>query len=146
MKENLATRLLGLRFGASRLCLWCLCRNRACRRARACIGETPSCTSLIADWVDAWHAERRERPDLDSMERDLATMDEVRAFRAWRLELDRVFEVQRKDPEVERMREEVARMTENLCRRLEQEREEALRREREEELIVGEGEGGEEEF
>jgi hypothetical protein len=71
-------------------------------------------------------------------------MDEVRAFRAWRLELDRAFEVQRNDPEDDRLREELARMTENLSKRLAQEREDALRREREERLIVGEGEGEEE--
>ena len=146
MIEDIATRRLGLRFGADRLCLWCLCGNKACRRARACVGEPRHCARLIADWFDAIKEERRLRGDVAAMERELKTMEEVRAFRAWRKELDRAFEYERNDPAVERMREELARMVENLCKTTarEREREEAERKAREEKLIFGEGERGEE--
>ena len=78
-----------MRFDADRLCLWCLCGNRACLRMRACKGDVRRCTSLAADWIDTINQALRSRRDFAALESGLKTMEEVRAYRIWRDGFDR---------------------------------------------------------
>ncbi|MGH6791535.1 MAG: hypothetical protein ACRECF_02200 [Methyloceanibacter sp.] len=144
--EDTVTRHLAMRFGADRLYLWCLCGNRACRRMRACKGDVRCCTSLMVDWIEAINQSLRSGRDLAALESGLKTMEEVRAYRIWRDGFDRARKHEQEDRQAEREREELRRMMENLCKTTarEREREEAERKAREEQLIVEEGERGEE--
>ncbi len=83
-RETLSDRELALRFGADRLCLWCLCGSPACRRARACRGDVHDCAGRIADWLKAVDAERNARPDFESIEMLVRTPADLRAYRLWR--------------------------------------------------------------
>jgi len=83
-QETHSDRELALRFGADRLCLWCLCASAACRRARACRGDVHACSERIADWLKAVDAERLARPDFESIETLVRTPADLRAYRAWR--------------------------------------------------------------
>jgi hypothetical protein len=73
-----------LRFGADRICLWCLCGDPKCRRARACRGDVGRCAGLMADWLAAIDEEQKARPSLAAMEGLIETPEELRAYRAWR--------------------------------------------------------------
>jgi len=73
-----------LRFGADRICLWSLCGNLGCRRAKACRGDVRRCTQLITDWLAALDDERRARPSFATIERQIETPEALRAHRAWR--------------------------------------------------------------
>ncbi|MEZ5828046.1 MAG: hypothetical protein R3D30_02820 [Hyphomicrobiales bacterium] len=80
-----------LRFGAERLCLWVLCSKRRCKRANACHGDPRICTHIMVEWMAAFEAERRERPDFAAMESQIETAAELRAYRAWRAALKNAF-------------------------------------------------------
>jgi hypothetical protein len=73
-----------LRFGADRICLWCLCEDRRCRRAKACRGDVRSCAELAESWLAVIDEELRARPDFAAMEREIETPEALRAYRAWR--------------------------------------------------------------
>ena len=73
-----------LRFGADRICLWCVCGNPRCRRAKACRGDVQACAGLMVAWMAALDAERRARPDFAAIESQIETAEELRAYRAWR--------------------------------------------------------------
>ncbi len=73
-----------LRFGADRICLWCICGDRRCRRAKACRGDVRACAALATDWLAALDEEVRARTDFAEMERQIETVEELRAYRAWR--------------------------------------------------------------
>ena len=73
-----------MRFGADRICLWCLCSDPRCRRARACRGDVRRCAGLMADWLTAIDEEKRARPSFAAMESQIETPQELRAYRAWR--------------------------------------------------------------
>ena len=77
-----------LRFGADRICLWRLCGNAVCLRARACRGDARRCAGLVLDWLEALEEEKRARPSFAAIERQLETMEELRAYRAWRKALE----------------------------------------------------------
>ncbi len=82
--ENSLERERALRFGADRICLWCLCADHACRRGRACRGDVRVCVGLMTAWLAAIDDERRARPDFATMESRIETAGELRAYRAWR--------------------------------------------------------------
>jgi hypothetical protein len=73
-----------LRFAADRICLWCLCAEPACRRAKACRGDVRACAGRMAAWYAAFEDERRARPDFATLESQIETAQELRAYRAWR--------------------------------------------------------------
>ena len=73
-----------MRFGADRICLWCLCDDRKCRRAKACRGDVHRCAGLAAGWLAAIDDERRARADFAAMESEIEAPEELRAYRAWR--------------------------------------------------------------
>ena len=73
-----------LRFAADRICFWCVCGDRRCRRAKACRGDVRACAELATDWLAAIDEERRARPDFASIESQIETAEELRAYRAWR--------------------------------------------------------------
>jgi hypothetical protein len=73
-----------LRFGADRICLWRLCGNEVCLRARACRGDVRVCAGRLADWLEALDAEKRARRSFEEIERRLETVSELGAYRAWR--------------------------------------------------------------
>ena len=73
-----------LRFGADRICLWCVCGNPRCRRAKSCRGDVQACAGLMVAWMAALDAERRARPDFAAIESQIETAEELRAYRAWR--------------------------------------------------------------
>ena len=77
-----------LRFAAGKLCLWSLCGNAECRRMRACGGDVRACAKRLCDWLDALEDERVAAPRFELMERDLKTIAELRAYRAWRKEVE----------------------------------------------------------
>src|SRR5262245_1648555 len=74
---------LALRFGATRLCLYLLCGNRACRRAWACKGDARKCTGLFNDWLEAVDAEKEVRGNFSPPQREIKTLAEARAYHAW---------------------------------------------------------------
>ena len=82
--ENNLERERALRFGADRICLWCLCGQPACRRARACRGDVRACANLILSWLAAIDEEQRAHPDFATLESQIETAEELRAYRAWR--------------------------------------------------------------
>jgi hypothetical protein len=82
--ESRLARERALRFGADRICLWRLCADAACRRARACRGDVRACARRITAWLAAIEDERRARPDFAAMESGIETPAELRAYRAWR--------------------------------------------------------------
>lgn len=89
MKQNAAwksrlSRERALRFGADRICLWHLCADRACQRAKACHGDVRACAGLMVSWLAAIDDEQRARPDFAAMESQIETPEELRAYRAWR--------------------------------------------------------------
>jgi len=89
MKPSAATeshlqRERALRFGADRICLWRLCADAACRRARACRGDVRGCAGRMAAWLVALEDERRARPTFAAIESAIETPAELRAYRAWR--------------------------------------------------------------
>src|SRR5689334_12013668 len=86
--SNTSSELV-LRFGADRVCAWRICGDRACLRARACPGDVLRCADLMGGWLAAIEEERRAHGDLAALEGGLNTMEEVRAYRAWRKALDR---------------------------------------------------------
>jgi hypothetical protein len=71
-------RETALRFGADRICLWRLCGNAGCLR----------CAGLVLDWLEALEEEKRARPSFAAIESQLETMEELRAYRAWRKALE----------------------------------------------------------
>ncbi len=73
-----------LRFGADRICLWCLCDDHRCRRAKASRGDVRACAKLAESWLAAIDEETRARPDFAAMEREIETPEQLRAYRAWR--------------------------------------------------------------
>jgi hypothetical protein len=89
MREEMKTndqksREEALRFGADRICLWRLCADAACSRARACRGDARVCAGLLRDWLEALDGEKRARRSFEDLERGLATVEELKAYRAWR--------------------------------------------------------------
>jgi len=82
--ESRLSRERALRFGADRVCLWLLCAEAGCRRAKACRGDVRACTERIAAWLAAIEDETRARPDFAAMESGIETPAELRAYRAWR--------------------------------------------------------------
>src|SRR5665811_764026 len=70
-----------LRFGADRICLWVLCADHACRRAKACRGDVRVCGGRMAAWLAAFDEERRVRPDFAEIEWRIETAQELRAYR-----------------------------------------------------------------
>jgi len=83
-RESRVERERALRFGADRICLWCLCANPTCRRAKACRGDVSACASRMTAWLAAIEDERRERPDFATIECQIETARELRAYHAWR--------------------------------------------------------------
>lgn len=83
-RESRLHRERTMRFGADRICLWVLCADAACRRARACRGDVRACAGLMAAWLAAIADEQRARPDFAAMESQIETAAELRAYRAWR--------------------------------------------------------------
>jgi hypothetical protein len=81
-------RETALRFGADRICLWRLCGKAGCLRARACRGDARRCAGRVRDWLEALDAEKRARRSFAAIERQLETMEQVRAYRAWRKALE----------------------------------------------------------
>jgi hypothetical protein len=73
-----------LRFAVDRICLWCVCGDQRCRRAKACRGDVRACAQLAVDWLAAIDGEKRAIPDFAAIERQIETADELRAYRAWR--------------------------------------------------------------
>lgn len=73
-----------MRFATDRLCLWRLCGKAPCLRARACRGDVRACSGLVHDWLAALEAEQTARPSFASMERQIETPAELRAYRLWR--------------------------------------------------------------
>ncbi len=73
-----------LRFGADMICLWRLCDQAECRRARACQGDAGQCGGRIAEWLEAIDQKRAAEPDFFSIEMRLETREAFRAYRAWR--------------------------------------------------------------
>ncbi|MGA7456468.1 MAG: hypothetical protein WBW51_03950 [Methyloceanibacter sp.] len=73
-----------LRFGADRICLWLLCGNVACSRARACRGDARVCAGLVCDWLEELDREKRARRSFEDIESRLETAAELGAYRAWR--------------------------------------------------------------
>lgn len=102
----------------------------------------------MAGWIDAIEEEKkRVRGNFAGLESEIKTFEQLRVYLAWRELLDRAVAGEKEDPrETERDRREVARLIENTCKTMarEREQEEATRKERDVELSVGEGEGGEE--
>jgi hypothetical protein len=89
MKPSAATesrlqRERALRFGADRICLWRLCADAACRRARACRGDVRACAGRMVAWLAALEDERGARPDFAAIETGIETPAELKAYRAWR--------------------------------------------------------------
>jgi len=89
VKQSAATecrvqRERALRFGADRICLWRLCADAACRRAKACRGDVRACAARMAAWLAALEDERRARRDFAAIESGIETPAELRAYRAWR--------------------------------------------------------------
>jgi|GEM_PF-6213303 len=82
--EDRSERERALRFGADRICLWVLCADHACRRAKACRGDVRVCGGRMAAWLAAFDEERRVRPDFAEIEWRIETAQELRAYRAWR--------------------------------------------------------------
>ncbi len=83
-RESRCERERALRFGADRICLWALCADHACRRAKACRGDVRVCGRRMAAWLAAFEEERRVRPDFATIEWRIETAQELRAYRAWR--------------------------------------------------------------
>src|SRR5680860_653068 len=83
-RESRLQREQTMRFGADRICLWCLCADAACRRAEACRGDVRACAKLMTVWLAAIENERRARPDFATMESQIETLQELSAYRAWR--------------------------------------------------------------
>jgi hypothetical protein len=86
MREEMKTndhksREEALRFGADRICLWRLCADAACSRARVCRGDARVCAGLLRYWLEALDVEKRARRSFEDLERGLATVDELRASR-----------------------------------------------------------------
>ena len=54
------------------------------RRAKACRGDVRRCSHLAETWLAAIDAETKARPDLAAIERGIETVEELRAYRAWR--------------------------------------------------------------
>ena len=79
-----------LRFGADRICLWCLCGDAKCARAKACRGDVRRCAALITQWLEALDAAQFARPSFAEIERALATPQDLRAYRVWRDALGQV--------------------------------------------------------
>lgn len=73
-----------LRYAADRICLWCLCGDSRCFRAKACRGDVRACGKLALDWLAALDEEMRTRPDFAEIERRIGTAAELSAYRAWR--------------------------------------------------------------
>jgi hypothetical protein len=82
--EHHSERTRALRFGADRICLWVLCPERACRRATACRGDVRACAGRVEAWLAALEEESRVRPDFAEIEWRIASLEELRAYRAWR--------------------------------------------------------------
>jgi hypothetical protein len=82
--ENSFERERAMRFGADRICLWCLCADAACRRAKRCRRDVRACASRMTAWLAAIEDETRARPDFATMECQIETAQELRAYRAWR--------------------------------------------------------------
>jgi hypothetical protein len=82
------SREQALRFGADRICLWLLCGKAECLRARACRGDARVCAGLACDWLEALDAEKRTMRSFAAIERQLATPEQLRAYRAWRKALE----------------------------------------------------------
>ncbi len=76
-----------MRFGADRICLWVLCGAPECKRIRTCRGDPRVCTHIMVEWMAAFEAEQRARPDFAAMESQIETASELRAYRAWRAAL-----------------------------------------------------------
>lgn len=135
-----------MRYAATRICLWRLCGKAACLKTQACKGDVRRCVGLMTGWIEAMEKEKQNvRGNFAALEDEIKTFEQLRVYLAWRALLDRVREIAKADSaETERDRRELMRLIENRCKTWE--REEALRKEREAELIVGEGEGGEEEI
>ncbi len=85
---NRTSERLALRFGATRLCLWRLCGKSACARARACKGDAQICMCRLREWLDAIEAERQLRGSFAPLESELKSLEEARAYLAWRKTLD----------------------------------------------------------
>ncbi|HUU25180.1 MAG TPA: hypothetical protein VMW68_06395 [Methyloceanibacter sp.] len=82
--DNARERERALRFGADRICLWVLCPDPTCRRAKACRGDVRVCGGRMAAWLAAFDEERRVRPDFAEIEWRIGSAAELRAYRAWR--------------------------------------------------------------
>ena len=83
-REHHSERERALRFGADRICLWVLCADPACRRAKACRGDVRDCAGRMTAWLAAIEDETRTRPDFAEMEWRIETAADLRAYRAWR--------------------------------------------------------------
>ena len=82
--ESREQRERNLRFGADRICLWRLCGDHGCRRAKSCRGDVRACAALAEDWLAAIDEETRARPDFAAIEREIDTPEALHAYRAWR--------------------------------------------------------------
>ena len=87
-----------MRFGADMICLWCLCDQADCRRARACRGDVRLCGLRVAEWLEAIGTHREAEPGFFEIEMRLETKAELRAYHAWRKALARVLSGVRVDP------------------------------------------------
>ena len=82
--ENPLERERTLRFAANRVCLWYICGQPPCWRAKACRGDARACAGLIDAWFAAIDEDRRAHPDFATIESRIETPQELRAYRFWR--------------------------------------------------------------
>ena len=90
LRDDPCLRERVLRFGADMICLWRLCAEKACVRAKACRGDPRVCAGRMADWLDAIDTARFARPSFAEIERALQTPEDLRTYRAWRDALEQV--------------------------------------------------------
>ncbi len=81
--DNKKERELTLRFAANMLCLWHLCGNGGCRRARACRGNVRLCAGRVGNWFEALTKTRKEGLSFEEMEERLEGAY-LAAFRRWK--------------------------------------------------------------
>jgi hypothetical protein len=107
MMDDMESREPLVRYSADRICLWRLCGNGACLRARACKGDVYSCVERLHGWLEAVEAEWARLPALENA---LETIEQVKVHRAWRKMVGRVLKGEHEDSvETLRLRKQLAR-------------------------------------
>ena len=81
-----------LRRFANMLCLWRLCGNAACRRAKSCRGRSHLCNQryfpflpeAVRDWFECFLAAKYVDMSFEAFKEEMEDREETDAFFAWR--------------------------------------------------------------